>query len=48
MKKDNREQTTIRLSEEMKERLQQEADKRGISLNAFVNLIIREHLEKNK
>ena len=36
----NREQTTIRLPAELKEQLQQEADRRGISFNALVLILI--------
>lgn len=32
----DREQTTIRLPAELKEKLQQEADRRGISVNALI------------
>lgn len=35
-----REQTTIRLPVELKEKLQQEADKRGESLNGLIILMI--------
>ena len=35
-----REQTTIRLPVEMKEELQREAVKKGISLNAYILLLI--------
>lgn len=38
----NREQTTIRLPAELKEQLQREADRMGISLNDYLlRLIIR-------
>ena len=42
MKKESseREQTTIRLPVEMKEELQREAVKKGISLNAYIVLLI--------
>ncbi len=42
MKKESseREQTTIRLPVEMKEELQREAVKKGISLNAYILLLI--------
>ncbi len=43
-----REQTTIRIPEELKKELQQDADELGISFNAYVNTIIREHLENRK
>lgn len=35
-----RKQTTIRLSARLKERLQREADQRGISVNALVIMIL--------
>jgi len=35
-----REQTTIRLPKELKEQLQQEADRKGISFNAYFLLLI--------
>lgn len=35
-----REQTTIRLPGELKEKLRQEADRMGISFNAYVLLLI--------
>ena len=41
-----REQTTIRLPVELKEMLQQEADKRGVSFNALVVWTIQKGLEK--
>lgn len=44
-----REQTTIRLPIGMKEELQQEADKRGISFNALVLMLLnveRTHHQK--
>lgn len=37
-----REQTTIRLPAELQEKLQQEADRRGISFNALVIMILSE------
>lgn len=37
-----REQTTIRLPAELKERLQREADKYGISLNALIHHVLSE------
>ena len=42
MKKESsqREQTTIRLPVEMKEELQREAVKKGLSLNAYILLLI--------
>lgn len=39
-----REQTTIRLPAELKDRLQQEADKLGISFNGLILNIIRKYL----
>lgn len=40
-----REQTTIRLPVELKEQLQQEADKRGFSFNTLVIILLRKALE---
>ena len=40
-----REQTTIRLPVELKKKLQQEADKRGISFNAIMILFLQKALE---
>lgn len=40
--KSEREQTTIRLPAELKEELQREADRKGISLNALVLMILNE------
>ena len=40
-----KEQTTIRLPVDLKERLQQEADKRGDSLNTMVIVVLRKGLE---
>lgn len=40
-----REQTTIRLPAELKEQLQQEADRRGDSFNETVIRIIRKGME---
>lgn len=37
-----REQTTIRLPAALKEQLQQEADRRGISLNTLMLMILNE------
>ncbi len=39
-KKSEREQTTIRLPAELKDELQREAVKKGISLNAYILLLI--------
>ena len=35
-----REQTTLRMPEELKEQLQKEAEKKGISFNAYLLLLI--------
>lgn len=40
-----REQTTIRLPTGLKEQLQQEADRRGISFNALVVILLQKSLE---
>lgn len=40
-----REQTTIRLPVELKERLQQQAAERGFSFNALVIILLRKGLE---
>ena len=40
-----REQTTIRLPAELKEQLQQEADRKGQSFNTEVIIILRKELE---
>lgn len=40
MGKTEREQTTIRLPAELKEKLQQEADRRGMGFNALVLMIL--------
>jgi len=39
-----REQTTIRLPAELKEKLQQEADRKGISFNAMVVSIFDDYI----
>lgn len=39
-----REQTTIRLPAELKEQLQREADRRGISFNALVVILLQKSL----
>lgn len=36
----NREQTTIRLPAELKERLQREADRRGVSFNDYLLFLL--------
>lgn len=41
-----KEQTTIRLPAELKEQLQQEAERKGISLNALILMIL--NLERNR
>lgn len=41
-KKQEKEQTTIRLPEELVEGLKQEAEKRGMSFNAFLVMILNE------
>lgn len=43
-----REQTTIRLPAELKERLQREADRRGMSLNAFLLMILNEEQNRHQ
>lgn len=40
-----REQTTIRLPAELKEQLQREADRRGVSFNAMVLILIYKGLQ---
>ena len=40
-RKISREQVTIRLPEELKEQIQREADRKGISLNAEVLILIQ-------
>lgn len=40
--KSDREQTTIRLPTELKEKLQREADQKGISFNALILMILSE------
>ena len=42
MEQPEREQTTIRLPAELKEKLQREAAEKGISLNAFVLMLLNE------
>lgn len=44
MKKDTKEQTTLRLPVELKEKLQQEAERRGISFNELIMLITKDFL----
>lgn len=40
-----RKQTTIRLPAGLKEQLQQEADRRGISVNALVTVLLQKYLK---
>lgn len=42
-----REQTTIRLPYDLKEQVQQKADKMGISFNEFVLLAINEYINSH-
>ena len=44
IEKTRKEQTTIRLPAGLKEQLQQEAERRGISFNAVVMIAIKEYL----
>lgn len=49
MEKEPREQTTLRLPPELKEKLQEEATTKGISLNSYILLLIdigRQSLQK--
>lgn len=46
--KGEREQTTIRLSIELKERIQKEADDVGISFNAMVIVLIKKALDEGE
>lgn len=43
-----KEQTTIRLPVDLKERLQQQADKRGYSLNAFLLIILEQAVNQQQ
>lgn len=43
-----REQTTIRLPAELKEQIQQQADKLGISFNEFVMMAINNYLNRHE
>lgn len=43
-----REQITIRLPAELKERIQQEADRKGISFNQFLLLLLSEYVNAQK
>lgn len=40
-----RKQTTIRLPAGLKEQLQREADRRGISVNALVTVLLQKYLK---
>ena len=42
----NREQMTLRVPPELKEALQEEAQRKGISFNSLVCLILRERIEE--
>lgn len=42
----NREQITLRVPPELKEALQEEAQRKGISFNSLVCLILRERIEE--
>lgn len=49
MNKEPREQTTLRLPAELKEKLQEEAARKGISFNSYILLLIdigRQSLQK--
>ena len=43
-----REQTTIRLPADLKEKIQQEADKAGLAFNQFVLMVLKEWLNRQK
>lgn len=43
-----REQTTIRMPAELKEKLQQEADRMGISFNQLVLIVIKDYINHQK
>lgn len=43
-----REQTTIRLPAELKEKIQQEADRRGMSFNQLLLIIIDAYINPQK
>ena len=47
-KKKEREQTTIRLPAELKDKFQQEADRRGIAFNQLVLIILNEWVKHQK
>ena len=42
----NREQTTIRLPAELREKIQQEADKRNQSFNGLINFLLAKGIER--
>ena len=44
----DREQTTIRLPDELKRKIQQEADRLGISFNAYVLEILEKYMTNNQ
>lgn len=46
--KGEREQTTIRLPSELKERIQKEADSIGISFNAAIIVLIKKALDEGE
>lgn len=50
MKRENnpKEQTTIRLSPELKERIQKEADRKGMSFNELVLIILNDWITPKK
>lgn len=50
MKKENnpKEQTTIRIPAELKEKIQQEAERKGMSFNQLVLLILKERITPKK
>ena len=45
MKKDTKEQTTLRLPVELKEKLQQEAERRGYTTTDLIIFILWEHFQ---
>lgn len=45
MKKDTKEQTTLRLPVELKEKLQQEAERRGYTITDLIIFILWEHFQ---
>ncbi|MCI9439322.1 MAG: hypothetical protein HFH85_19680 [Lachnospiraceae bacterium] len=48
MNNESREQTTIRLPAGLKERIRQEADRRGIGFNAMVLMILQEERRRRQ